>query len=165
VFNSCSALTNLHLTLNSESSSIFVSDTSSPVKSSPLSTPPRTPTTIVPPTALLPGTPPSPNLDQIACSFQNFLQVFKDDNNQLKYLKLAQKMKENCSSSMVVSILDIEKHNQFLADKIRTNYWNKHQTLKNEARRFLTDKLGMTIGTSFLFTITLDKTKVSVLQK
>ena len=52
-------------------------------KSPPIATlsPPRS---SIPAVTITSETPPKPNSDQLANSFQKFLQVFKDENNQLK---------------------------------------------------------------------------------
>ena len=63
-------------------------------------------------------------------------------------------MKKTESNSIVVSILDIDKYNQFLADKIRTNYWEVHPILKKEFRIFAAEVLGIAVGPSLVFAIT-----------
>ena len=106
-----------------------------------------------------PGTPPEQNLQELAKSFQNFLQVFKDEEKELKYVKHARKMREIQSSGMFISILDIEKHNSFLAERIKANQRSLIPALKAEARTFVTDFLGIPLGSIFLFTITMDRRK------
>ena len=119
--------------------------------------------TLSPPRSSIPAvtttseTPPKPNSDQLANSFQKFLQVFKDENNQLKYRKKVETMKKIRISCLAIDIQDIQKQNHFLADIIRDNYWNLLPTLKKEARTFVTEFLGFTLGPTFLFSITRNK--------
>jgi hypothetical protein len=70
-----------------------------------------------------PGTPTPLDFDQISRSFRNFLEDFRDEEKQPKYIN---QIKENIAYSrnvIHVSMLILNHRNPFLCEQIRTNYY------------------------------------------
>ena len=86
------------------------SDQRSSVELDPPSSSPRASATVL----TTPGIPPAPSLENLAWSFQNFRNTFKDEDNNLKYSNLVKEWQENQTNTLFVSILDIDKYNQIL---------------------------------------------------
>ena len=63
------------------------------------------------------ATPPLQDNNQLSLSFTNLLEDFKNDDGDVKSIKLAKEMISYNKNEMQIKIEDIYKHNQFLSDQ------------------------------------------------
>ena len=73
-----------------------------------------------------PGIPTPLNFHQLSRSFGNFFEDFRDEKKQPMYINQAKKMIACSRNVMYVSmlLLDLDQHNPFLCEHIRTKYYS-----------------------------------------
>ena len=110
---------------------------SSPNRSKTLSTEPNTRT----PSRTTLQTPPPQDLK---LGFKNFLEDFRNEDGDFKYLKIAKEMIIYNRNVMQIQMEDILKHNQFLSDEIRNDYYGVFNSLTTAFRNFMHDNVDST---------------------
>ena len=91
-----------------------------------------------------PRTPPPSTLCQLRISFRN--SDFKDENNEVKYLKLAKELKVYHVNVMHISIDDLHAFNLNLSENIRNDYLGLFSSLCSELKTFMKEEVGDTSG-------------------
>jgi hypothetical protein len=86
-------------------------------------------------------TPPPQDLK---LGIKNFFKDFKNENGDIKYLKLAKEMIIYNRNVMQIQMEDILKHNQFLSDEIRNDYYGVFNSLTTAFRNFMHDNVDST---------------------
>ena len=122
-------------------------------RTAPPPTTPKRSKTSAPSIPLSPRTPPLPGQDQFERSFRNFLDEFRDHDQERKFLKQVREKIAIRSNFLSVSILDIWQHNQLLASEISANYWKMLPALNDIIRSFMTANFKNSEGRNWSLTI------------
>ena len=104
-----------------------------------------------------PATPPPQDKELLTLSFRNFLEDFRNSDGDVKYLRRAKEMISYSRKVMDIEIDDIQKHNQFLSDEVRKDYYGLYNSLTSAFRNFMADKVDSTSGKEYHILIDLDK--------
>ena len=102
-------------------------------------------------------TPPLQDKDQLALSFRNFLEDFKDDAGDFKYVKIAKEMIAYNRNELQIQIEDILKHNQFLSEKISSDYYGMYNHLTSAFKIFMEENVDSSSGKKYFFLINLNQ--------
>ena len=93
------------------------------------------------PPSSTPATPPPQNDIQLCISFKNFLEGFKNEDREFKYIKSAKEMVAFSGNVLQVTIKDLEKHNQFLSEKVKSDYLGVHSSLNSAFKKFMAENV------------------------
>ena len=96
-----------------------------------------------------PSTPPPQSSEQLTFSFRNFLEDFKNEDNESKFLKLGKEMVAYNGNVMHISMKDLYKHNQFLSEKVKSDYMGIYSSLASALRMFMLENIEKTSGKDF----------------
>jgi hypothetical protein len=96
-----------------------------------------------------PGSPPPQDLTQLNISFRNFLDDFKSEDGDLKYLKQAKEMVSFQGNVLHIDMKDMHKHNQFLSERVRNDYHGVFSSFTSGLRTFLAENIDGTRGKEY----------------
>ena len=96
-----------------------------------------------------PRTPPPSSLCQMKISFRNF----KDENDELKYVKQAKEMISYNRNVMHIPIGDIEEYNQHLSEKIQADCVSLVSSFHSDLKTFMSENVEQTFGQEFYLSI------------
>ena len=102
------------------------------------------------------ATPPLQDKNQLSLSFTNLLEDFKNDDGDVKSIKLAKEMISYNKNEMQIKIEDIYTHNQFLSDKISNDYYGMYNSISSAFQDFMAENVDSLIGKKYFFQIDLD---------
>ena len=88
-------------------------------------------------------------------SFKNFLSDFKDENDELKYVKQAKKMISYNRNVMHIPIGDIEEYNQHLSEKIRADCVSLVSSFHSDLKTFMSENVEQTFDQDFYLSVNL----------
>ena len=100
-----------------------------------------------------PGTPTPLDFDQISRSFRNFLEDFRDEMKQPKYINQVKETIAYSRKVIHVSMLDLHHHSSFLCEQIRTNYYRLLFSLTCELHTFVAEHVDASRRTEFQLSI------------
>ena len=81
------------------------------------------------------------------------MEDFLDEEGELKYIKLAREMNTFNRNMMHVSVKDMEKHNQFLSEKVKSDYMFVFPSLNAAFRTFMQENVEKSSGRDFYLSI------------
>ena len=106
------------------------------------------------PPSSAPGTPTPLNFDQLSRSFRNFLEDFRDEKKQPKFINQAKEIIAYRGNVMHVSMLDLDHHNPFLCEQIKTSYYSMLFSLTHAVNLFVAENVDASHRTEFYLSFT-----------
>ncbi|XP_023211187.1 DNA replication licensing factor Mcm6-like [Centruroides sculpturatus] len=81
--------------------------------------------------------------------FQDFLEEFKNEQNELKYIEDARNLVKPERSTLQINFPDVESYNQNLAQAIQEDYYRVYPYLCNAVRNFVKDRIEVNVEKQF----------------
>ena len=103
------------------------------------------------------ATTPPQDKDQLVLSFKNFLEDFKNDDGDIKYVKIAKEIIAYKRNELHIQIEDIIKHNQFLREKMSSDYYGMFNHLSSAFKIVMEENVDSSSGKNYFFLINLDQ--------